>query len=119
MLDLVWNQEAWADMLPAGSLTEVAGQQPPMWMQLAPMGLIFVVFYFLAIAPQKKQLKEQEKLQKDLAQGDFVITHSGIIGKVIGLSDTVMTLELAERVRMKMLRTQVAKKADPAMLAET
>ena len=74
----------------------------------APMILLFVgLFYFLILSPQKKQQKQQVDFQKSLTKGDEVVTASGIIGKVVGLSERVATLEVSPGTEIKFLRSQV------------
>lgn len=72
------------------------------------MILIFVVFYFLLIRPQQKQAKERQKLLDNLEKGDEVITNGGLHGRITGITDTVITLEIADNVRVKVSRSYVA-----------
>ncbi len=65
---------------------------PPAYMQLLPMVLIVVVFYFILIRPQQKKAKQQAELLKGLKSGDKVGTASGIIGVVISVKDSTVTL---------------------------
>ena len=62
---------------------------------LVPMLLIFLIFYFLLIRPQQRQQREQETLLKGIEKGDDVVTAGGLHGKVIGVTDDVLTLEIA------------------------
>ena len=73
-----------------------------------PLILIFVVFYFLLIRPQQKKAKEHQGYLANLKKGDKVITGGGIHGQIAGLTDTVVTLEIAENVRIKVNRTAIA-----------
>lgn len=82
--------------------------QPSMISMLLPFALMFVVFYFLMIRPQQKKMKEHESMVSKLQKGEEVITQSGIIGKVHGVTDKVVTLEVDSNVRIKILKTQVA-----------
>ena len=76
-----------------------------------PMIVLFVaLFYFLIIAPQRKQQKQQQDFQKALTRGDEVVTASGIIGKIAGLTDRVVTLEVAPGTEIKILRSQIQAK---------
>ncbi len=77
-------------------------------MAFLPMILIFGVFYFLMIRPQQKKAKEHKALLDNLKKGDAVITNGGLYGKVTGLTDTVVTLEIAEKVRVKVSRAHIA-----------
>jgi len=74
------------------------------WGFILPMVVIFVIFYFLLIRPQQKRQKELKAMIDNLAYGDTVITSGGIHGKITGLTDTVATLEIADKVRVKVSR---------------
>ena len=60
-----------------------------------PMVAIFLLFYFLMMRPQQKKQKEQESMLKAIAKGDDVVTAGGLHGKVTGVTDDVLTLEIA------------------------
>lgn len=85
--------------------------KPPMIMQLVPYIAIFAIFYFLMIRPQAKRQKKHQELLKSLKRGDEVLTSNGILGTVEGITDNWVTLEIAEDVRIKILRTQIASSA--------
>lgn len=78
------------------------------WGFIITMGVIFVIFYFLLIRPQQKKQKELKALLDNLAYGDTVMTSGGIHGKITGLADAVVTLEIADKVRIKISRSAVA-----------
>jgi preprotein translocase subunit YajC len=73
-----------------------------------PLVLMFVVFYFLLIWPQQKKAKAHRQLLANLQKGDNVVTASGIYGQITGITDTTVTLEIAEKVRIKISRSAVA-----------
>lgn len=73
-----------------------------------PLILIFVVFYFLLIRPQQKQAKQHKSFLNDLKKGNKVITKGGIYGEIIGLSDNVLTIEIAENIKIKVDRGSIA-----------
>ncbi len=75
--------------------------------QFLPFILIFGVFYFLMIKPQKKKLEEEKKLLDNLEKGAEVYTKSGLLGKIVGITDKVITLEVAEGTKLKILRSQI------------
>lgn len=85
-----------------------AAAQPSAWEMFLPFIFIFVVFYFLIIRPQGKRLKDHEKFVTALKRGDAIVTNSGILGVIDGLTDTVVTLDVGNGVKMKMLRKQIA-----------
>ena len=71
------------------------------------MAVVFAIFYFLMIRPQQQRQKEIKKMRENLNHGDMVITAGGIHGKVTGLTDTIVTLEIAEKVRIKVSREYI------------
>jgi preprotein translocase subunit YajC len=73
-----------------------------------PLILIFVVFYFMLIRPQMKRAKEHRRLISELAKGDEVVTNGGLLGKITKLSDSFVTVQLAENVSIKLQRHAVA-----------
>ena len=73
-----------------------------------PLILMFVVFYFLLIWPQQKKAKAHRQVLANLQKGDNVVTSSGIYGQITGLTETTVTLEIAEKVRIKISRSAVA-----------
>ncbi len=73
-----------------------------------PLILIFVVFYFLLIRPQQKQAKQHQAFLGDLKKGNKVITKGGIYGEIVGITDTILTLEIAENVQIKVDRQSIA-----------
>jgi preprotein translocase subunit YajC len=77
--------------------------------QLAPLVLIFVVFYFLIIRPQQKKVKEHKSMVDALRGGDRVVTTGGIVGTVTKVTnDRELTLEIAEGVRVRAMRGMIA-----------
>jgi preprotein translocase subunit YajC len=73
-----------------------------------PLILMFVVFYFLLIWPQQKKSKAHRQVLASLQKGETVVTSSGIYGTITGITDTVVTLEIAEKVRIKVARNSIA-----------
>jgi preprotein translocase subunit YajC len=92
----------------AAGAAAVTPPQPSMLSLLLPFGLMFLVMYFLMIRPQQKKMKEHEALVGGLQKGEEVITQSGIFGKVVGVADKVLTLEISDNVKIKILKAQVA-----------
>lgn len=95
---------------PAFAQEVVAGapQQAPSWMQFVPFLVIIGVFYFFLIRPQAKKQKETASFLSGLKNGDLVITQSGILGRITGLTETIATLEVASEVHIKVLRSQIS-----------
>jgi len=79
--------------------------------QFLPMILIFVVFYFLLIRPNIKKQKAHVAMLKSLKIGDQVVTSSGIIGTIKNMTDAIVTVEIADSVRVKFLRSQIGQVA--------
>src|SRR5688572_3056671 len=71
------------------------------------MGLFFLIFYFMLIRPQSKRAKEHKAMLAALATGDEVVTGGGILGKVIEIGDSYVTLEIASGVNVKVQRQTI------------
>lgn len=84
-----------------------AGGPSPM-VTLIPFALIFVIMYFMVIRPQQKKGKEHQEMLNKLKKNDEVMTSGGIYGKVIDLKETVVTLEVAPNVRIRVHRPQIS-----------
>ena len=75
---------------------------------LLPLILMFVVFYFLLIRPQQKKMKDHQAMLKNLKRGDQIISNGGLVGKITGLTEKMVTLEVAEKIRVRVLRSHIA-----------
>lgn len=75
---------------------------------LFPLVLIFLVFYFLLIRPQQKQARDRQNMLSDLKKGDEIVTSGGLHGKITGITDQVITLEVADNVRVKVSRSFIS-----------
>ena len=77
---------------------------------LAPLVLIFVVFYFLLIRPQQKRAKEHKEMLSKIRRNDRIVTNGGLMGKVAKVNDDrdEIELDIAENVRVKVRRGMVA-----------
>jgi len=76
---------------------------------LLPLVLIFVVFYFLLIRPQQKKQKAHRAMLGELRRGDRVVTAGGVIGLITRVnSDSEITVQIAEGVRVKVVRSMVS-----------
>jgi preprotein translocase subunit YajC len=92
--------DAWAQAAPGGSSSQ--------FMPLMMMVLFVGVFYFLLIRPQQKKAREHQALVSKLAAGDEVVTNGGVLGRVTDVGETFVTLEVADGVRIKVQRFQIA-----------
>lgn len=79
-----------------------------MIMSLLPIFLIFGVFYFLILRPQKKQMDKHKQFLASIEKGAEVITTGGIYGTVTGVAENVVTLEIADKVKIKVLKSHVS-----------
>lgn len=77
-------------------------------MQILPFVLIFVVFYFLLIRPQQKKMKEHQEMVSNVSRGDEVVTQGGLIGKVSKVSDDEAIVELADGVKVRVVKSTIA-----------
>lgn len=92
-----------------GAENAPAGPPPePGFMAFLPFILMFVVFWFFLIRPQQKKMKEQQDMQSQLQKGEEVVTQAGIFGRITGVADKVVTLEIANNVRIKILKSQIS-----------
>jgi preprotein translocase subunit YajC len=73
-----------------------------------PLILMFVIFYFLLIRPQQKKTKEHRQMIDNLKTGDRIITSGGLHGRITGVSEGTLTVEIAEKVRVKVNRASVS-----------
>jgi preprotein translocase subunit YajC len=83
--------------------------QPNLLMQMFPLILIFVLFYFVLIRPQQKRQKEHEKLVAGLKSGDRVVTSAGIHGLIANVKDTTVVIKLADNIKVEFDRSAVVK----------
>ena len=98
----MWISTVWAQ--------EAAGaQQQSTLTSLLPLALMFAVLYFFILRPQAKKAKLHQELLKNLKRGDEVITSGGIYGKVDGITEEFVTLEIASETKMKVLRQSITR----------
>lgn len=85
---------------------------------LFPVAAIMLIFYLLIIRPQHKRQKEHEATLKSIAKGDKVVTAGGIHGEVIGDTEEILTIEIAnikgERIRVKVDRSRIDRRSEKA-----
>jgi preprotein translocase subunit YajC len=84
--------------------------------QLAPLLLLFVLFYFMLIRPQQKRMKEHQAMVAGLKRGDNVVLSSGVLGKVVRVEEREVGVEIAQGVTVKVVRsmiTEVRAKGEP------
>jgi preprotein translocase subunit YajC len=84
---------------------------------LLPWIFIILIFYFLLIRPQQKRLKAHQAMVHAVKRGDTIVTSGGIVGKVTKVGDTEVTVEVAENVRVQVVKStlsDVRVKGEPA-----
>lgn len=84
------------------------------WGQFATLPIIFAIFYFLMIRPQQQKAKEHQAMLDALKKGDEVLTAGGIYGKIHSVTDQVVTLEIAQNVRIRVARSRIEVKEGKA-----
>jgi len=90
----------------AGNAAAQQGGRPG-YETIVMLVLMFAIFYFLLIRPQQKRAKQHKQLLEALKIGDQVVTAGGIHGKVAGLQEDIITLEVASGVRLKFNRSSI------------
>jgi preprotein translocase subunit YajC len=86
------------------------GDQNPL-VSLWPLLLIIVVFYLFMIRPQVKRQKELRKYRENLQKGDKIVTTGGIYGKIIGVSDQTVMIEVEDQSQIKIDKNAIIKDA--------
>ncbi|MCS7182223.1 MAG: preprotein translocase subunit YajC [Thermoanaerobaculum sp.] len=76
--------------------------------QLIPLFLIFIIFYLVMILPMRRRQKKHQEMLAALTKGDRVITTGGIYGIVVNIEGDVVTLKVAENVKIQVARGAVA-----------
>ena len=76
--------------------------------QFIPLILIFVIMYFLILRPQQKKMSQHRAMVAALKKGDQVITQGGLIGTVVAVRDDELDVELAQGVRVRVVRSSIA-----------
>lgn len=86
-------------------------------MQIAPIILMVVLFYFMLIRPQQKRAKEHQTMLANLKRGDNVVLSSGMLGKIVRVEDKEVGVEIAQGVTVKVVKGMIAEvraKGEPA-----
>ncbi len=75
---------------------------------LIPLVLMFVIFYFLLIRPQQKKAKQHRELLAAVKKGDRIISTGGLHGTITGITDDIITMEIAPKIRVKISRGSIS-----------
>jgi len=94
------------------------GQANP-WMQLVPLVVIFVIFYFLLIRPARSKQKQVQKMLDSLKSGDKVVTSGGLVGTVVGMDKGIVQLRVADKVKVDVTKSSIIGLQDPETSART
>ncbi len=101
---------ACAQMPPAGQEGQQGGN---VFGLLFPLLLTFAIFYVLLVRPQQRQAKSRQEMLKALKKGDEIVTSGGLHGKIIAITDKVVTLEVADlggqKIRLRYDRDQIGR----------
>lgn len=98
-------------MLESPAFAQAAGAAsagPGFILQMVPLLLIFVVFYFLLIRPQQKRMKEHRALIDAVKKNDMVVTAGGMIGKVTKVEDAEVEIEVSPNVRVRVVKATLS-----------
>ena len=104
----LWVLQADAAEAPAGPLAGLTG--------IVPIFIVLAIFYVMIVLPGNKQRRAREALQRSLKADDEVITDSGIYGRIVKVEEKVMTLEVADKVKIRILGERITGKVDDKKL---
>jgi preprotein translocase subunit YajC len=99
----VFISSAFAQAAPAAA----SGDMQSSLMGMLPLVLMFVVLYFVMIRPQMKKAKDHKNMIEALGKGDEVVTAGGVLGKVTKLSESFVSIEVANGVELQLQRSSV------------
>lgn len=89
--------------------TAPGGGMDSILIQILPFVAIFAIMYFLILRPQSQRMRAHKEMISNVRRGDVVVTSGGIIGKIIRVvDDHEVQVEIAENVRVRLLRSMIA-----------
>lgn len=88
------------------------GNGPGFTDQLMLILIIFSIFYFIVFRPMRKGQRDVEQMRSDLKNGDRVLTNGGIYGTVVGVSEDVVQLRIADQVKIQLARSAVTRRIE-------
>lgn len=97
---------SYAEEKPAAPAPSV--KKPSFVEQFMPFVFLLGIVYFLFIRPHKKRMKKHQEFTKNLKKGDEVLTSGGLLGKIDGVTEKYIILEVAEKVRVRVLRQNIS-----------
>ena len=92
----------------AGAAAAPQGGMSGLMSMFLPLIIIFFIFWLLLIRPQQKRVKKHQEFLSSLKKGDEVITSSGIFGKITGIADNALTIEIADGVKIKVEKAHIS-----------
>ena len=95
-------------------LLQAQGTSNPLWGNILLFGGIILIFYLFMIRPQQKKTKEHRQMVASLKKGDRIVTSGGIHGRITGMDEVTLTVEIADKVRVKVARGNVSALAQAA-----
>lgn len=96
MIDIAWAQQAGA------------APPNPVFQMMPAIALVMVLFYFLVLRPQQEKDKKRNELLANLKKNDEIVTAGGLYGRVIALNGDVLTVEIAQNVRVRVQRSAIS-----------
>ena len=103
-----------------GFMTPPPGQgQASAWLQMVPLVVIFVIFYFLLIRPARNRQKQTQKMLDSLKSGDKVVTSGGLLGTVVGIDPGIVQLRISDKVKVDVTRSSIVGLQDQETSART
>ena len=100
LISSAWAQEAGA-----------AAARPSLMEQVFPFVIIFLIFFFLVIRPQQRRAQTHKGFLTTIKRGDSVLTTGGILGTIEGLTEQFVILQVADGVKIRVLKAQIASNA--------
>jgi preprotein translocase subunit YajC len=91
----------------SNAYAQAGGGGEPGFMGLLPIVLMFVLLYFLMIRPQMKRAKDHKQMVEALQKGDEVVTSGGVVGRISGLNEGYVSLEIAPNTEIRVQRAAV------------
>ncbi len=94
------------------------GEGPGPFVQILPIALVGLIFYFLLIRPQQQKTRAHREMVSNLKRNDEVVTAGGLHGRVVELTERIVTLEIAPNVRVRVDRPRIDEVVTPGKPAK-
>ncbi len=89
--------------------TQAPAQQGNPLLTFLPIIVMFIALYLLFILPQQRAAKKHKKMLDEMKKGDKVLTQAGFLGEVTQIKDDLVTLEVAPKIEMKIIKSTITK----------